>query len=190
MAQQMIGVWNKSLNKKAFESLTFKKTSKNTKMYDIYLDRHNYNTEFKSLLKNESVQPRQKVYGAILRHRVNNTFKYVLVQGRYTGKWSFPKGHAKTGESPMDCTEREVKEEIGLKNLPVPSDYTKVGFSNYYIFDLKEEIILSPQDSNEIMDTRWVTLDEMEELNLNVDASHFVKQMKEAFINIKMPIKK
>ena len=181
----MLTVWNNSLNKKAFDSLSFKKSSKNTKMYDFYQDRHDYNTEFKSYLKNESAKPRQKVYGAILRYRANNIFKYALVQGRYTGKWSFPKGHAKMGESPMDCTEREVKEETGFANLPVPSDYTKVGFSNYYIFDLKEEIKLTPSDKNEIMDTKWVTLEEMEELTLNVDASHFVKHLKEAIQNVK-----
>ena len=50
---------------------------------------------------------KQKTYGAILIYKD----KYALVQGRYTGKWSFPKGHSNEGEKPIECTKREVEEE-------------------------------------------------------------------------------
>ena len=79
-----------------------------------------------------------KTYGAILKAKEY----YALVQGRYTGKWSFPKGHSNEGENPIDCTIREVAEETGIETLPCPIEYREVGYGNYYVFILKEDIFI------------------------------------------------
>jgi 8-oxo-dGTP pyrophosphatase MutT (NUDIX family) len=122
---------------------------------------------------------RAATYGAILRIKTaTGKEKYALVQGRYTGKWSFPKGHSNEGELPIECTLREVAEEIGLDELPEPTKYIQVGYGNYFIFNLDEPLALIPRDTNEIMDTKWVTLDEMEKMPLNADASLYRKQLK------------
>jgi 8-oxo-dGTP pyrophosphatase MutT (NUDIX family) len=118
-------------------------------------------------------KPRSKTYGAILRHKSPTKTTYALVQGRYTGKWSFPKGHSRDGETALECTEREVYEETGIKQLPTPTQFLHVGYGNYYLFDFSEEITLIPSDTNEIMDTCWVSLEEMSKLDLNSDVNYF-----------------
>ncbi len=102
--------------------------------------------------------------------------KYALVQGRYTGKWSFPKGHANEGEEPIVCCRREVAEETGLDTLPEPIEYLQIGYGNYHVFHLPTTLELVPRDTNEIMDTKWVSLEEMKSMPLNADASMFIKQ--------------
>ncbi len=121
---------------------------------------------------------KQKTYGAILCIREKSGNLYALVQGRYTGKWSFPKGHSNEGEHPLECTLREVGEETGIDDLPEPTEYFQVGYGNYFLFYLEEPIPLIPRDTNEIMDTKWVTLEEMEKMPLNADASLYRKQLK------------
>ena len=128
--------------------------------------------------KPHTTQPKQKTFGAILKTRSEHT-KYALVQGRYTGKWSFPKGHSNEGEQPIECTLREVAEETGIDSLPEPTEYIQVGYGNYFVFSLKEQVPLIPRDTNEIMNTKWVTLDEMERMPLNADASLYRKRLKD-----------
>jgi len=126
----------------------------------------------------ESYNIKQKTYGAILCIKsISGNTMYALVQGRYTGKWSFPKGHSNEGECPIECTLREVGEETGIDELPDPIEYIKIGYGNYFIFNLNEIIPLIPRDTNEIMDTKWVTLDEMESMSLNADASLYRKRL-------------
>ena len=117
-------------------------------------------------------------YGAILCIKdTEGADLYALVQGSYTGKWSFPKGHSNEGELPIDCTLREVAEETGIDELPKPTEYLQVGYGNYFVFYLTEPIPLIPRDTHEIMDTKWVTLEEMERMPLNADASLYRKKM-------------
>ena len=124
-------------------------------------------------------QPKQKTYGAILciREKTGQDL-YALVQGSYTGKWSFPKGHSNEGEQPIECTLREVAEETGIDKLPEPIEYLQIGYGNYFLFNLEEPVPLIPRDTHEIMDTKWVTLEEMERLPLNADASLYRKKLK------------
>ena len=97
--------------------------------------------------------------------------EYVLVQGRYTGKWSFPKGHINEGELPLACSLREIAEETGLTELPLPTGCNQIGYGYYFMFTVKEKMELVPQDRKEIMNARWVTVNEMRKLELNADAS-------------------
>jgi len=113
-----------------------------------------------------------KIYGAIIKTKD----MYALVQGRYTGKWSFPKGHSNEGEKPIECTKREVEEETGLNRLPTPIDYIKVGYGNYFVFNLTEQTELIPNDIHEIMNTTWVTLEGMNQLNVNSDVRQYLKR--------------
>jgi 8-oxo-dGTP pyrophosphatase MutT (NUDIX family) len=133
-----------------------------------------------NISQNKEPKIRQKTYGAILCVKINSEQQgandlYALVQGRYTGKWSFPKGHSNEGEHPLECTIREVGEETGIDTLPEPTEYLKVGYGNYYLFNLMEPVPLIARDDKEIMDTKWVTLEEMEHLSLNADASFYRK---------------
>jgi 8-oxo-dGTP pyrophosphatase MutT (NUDIX family) len=71
---------------------------------------------------------------------------------------------------------REVGEETGIDKLPEPTEYLQVGYGNYYLFSLPDTLPLIPRDTHEIMDTKWVTLEEMERMSLNADASLYRKQ--------------
>ena len=157
---------------KAFSSLSFR----GKRGYSTNVMRYAEEKIFKEVVV------KQKTYGAILciKNELNGGNLYALVQGRYTGKWSFPKGHSNEGEHPFECTLREVYEETGIDKLPDPIDYLQVGYGNYFVFNLKEEIPLIPKDTNEIMDTKWVTLEEMERMSLNADASLYRKRLKGA----------
>jgi ADP-ribose pyrophosphatase YjhB (NUDIX family) len=127
---------------------------------------------------------KQKTYGAILRIKTaTGKEKYALVRGSYTGKWSFPKGHSNEGELPIECTLREVAEETGIDELPEPTEYIQVGYGNYFIFNLDDQVPLIPRDTHEIMDTKWVTLEEMEKMPLNADASLYRKQLKALYVD-------
>ena len=153
---------------KAFHSLSFR-------------GKRGYPTDLltKSVKQPVKQPVKQKTYGAILCIREKSGQDlYALVQGSYTGKWSFPKGHSNEGELPIECTLREVAEETGIDELPKPTEYVQVGYGNYFIFNLDEPIPLIPRDTNEIMDTKWVTLDEMEKMALNADASLYRKKLK------------
>lgn len=113
-----------------------------------------------------------KTYGAILKAGG----KIALVQGRYTGKWSFPKGHSNEGEMPIECTLREVAEETGIDELPAPIEYVQVGYGRYFIFSLMSEVNLNPRDTNEIIGTKWATEEDMINMNLNSDARQYVRE--------------
>ncbi len=182
----------------AFSSLSFKaKRNIDTRVFSDLSKKSTPDPYFKSLmspvaksliapdltLKKQIQQEKQqkefksKVFGAIMRYNDKNTNEvyYALIQGRYTGKWSFPKGHSNKGEEPYDCVKREVFEETGINNLPNPTSDQRIGFGHYYIFDVETKYDLQPQDKKEVMNHRWVTQSELEQLQLNVDASYFKK---------------
>ena len=145
-----------------------------------------YNNKFKSLSfrkKHNTMifrNHKSNIYGGILSTiNKNGSKKYVVVQGRYTGKWSFPKGHINENEQPMRCSLREIEEETGLteKILKKPYGFIRFGYGNYYLFRLEEESPLIPQDTKEIMDTKWATLEDLEKMQLNADASYYRKYL-------------
>jgi 8-oxo-dGTP pyrophosphatase MutT (NUDIX family) len=155
---------------KAFQSLSFRGKCG-----------YSQNIMKKSINEPNKEQIKQKTYGGIIRVK-NNMYKdlerntkYALVRGSYTGKWSFPKGHSNEGECAMACTMREIGEETGIDVLPPPLEFIHIGYGNYYVFDLDEQVPLIPRDTHEIMDTKWVTLDEMLRMPLNADVSFYVR---------------
>ena len=115
------------------------------------------------------------IYGGIIRCR--STGRYVLVQGRSSGKWSFPKGHKNSAEeSPMDCVSREVGEETGCDVLPAASKAVPLHVGYYYLFEVDEEFELKPRDVNEVGSCGWFSVEEMSRLSLNVDANKYYRE--------------
>jgi len=102
-----------------------------------------------------------------------------------TGKWSFPKGHRNTlsegpppiVEDPFACVVREVGEEIGIDNLPMPIRELPLRVGYYYLFEVYQELALNPRDLKEVQTAGWYTLEEMSDMNLNIDANMFRSQM-------------
>ncbi len=115
------------------------------------------------------------IYGAIIKCQA--TGRYLIVCGRRANKWSLPKGHADYGESPFECLVREVYEETGYLHLPNPRRSVRLWAGVYYEFEVQEEFITNPIDTNEISECRWVTANEAVALNLNIDANTYFSSL-------------
>ncbi len=149
---------------KAFQSLSFR-------------GNRGYSNTFITA-KHKQKPKKVKISGGILRRVCEDgETRYALVQGRETGKWSFPKGHSNEYELPLECCLREIAEETSIDALPMPSEYHQIGYGEYYVFDMREQPPLIPRDTKEIQNTKWVTLEEMGELNLNADATLYRKSL-------------
>lgn len=117
-----------------------------------------------------------RVYGAICK---NNENEFLLVQGRKTGHWSWPKGHIKFGEKVYDCVKREVFEETGITTLPIPTGNIKLKVGEYFTYDFKDtHPSLNPVDLNEIMNIGWFSIDEIRNnsYHCNIDVNFFAKR--------------
>lgn len=140
------------------------------------MKRPNYITALsKNRITEDQTKEKPAIYGAIIRS-INGY--YALVQGRSTGKWSFPKGHANEGESPFDCVCREIQEEIGCAKLPMPTTSLSLQVGYYYIFDVETEFELNPQDTNEVGQAGWFKPEDIRTMSINVDISHFIQRLK------------
>lgn len=121
----------------------------------------------------------RRVYGCIC---ISATNKVLLVKGRRgEKKWSFPKGHREAKDaSPLTCALRELKEETGLILKESFTGSKRFRAGEYYVFLLPDEYEPTPQDTLEIEDAKWFSLEEVCELNKNVDVSLFTQQIQKA----------
>lgn len=119
-----------------------------------------------------SYKPRWlRVYGAIC---VNPRGEVLLVCGKRSHKWSFPKGHCKHTEADEDCARRELSEETGLD---IPSTQKAVSIHKlrggmYFVFAVEDEVALTPHDHWEIEKAAWWPLNALPR-DTNIDVSIF-----------------
>jgi DNA mismatch endonuclease (patch repair protein) len=73
-------------------------------------------------------------YGAVV-YRYKNRRLEILIEHMKLGHTSIPKGHIEAGETPLECTKREIKEET---NLTVKIDQT---FSHKITYSPKPDVI-------------------------------------------------
>ena len=113
------------------------------------------------------------VYGVILLNVYNEV---VLVRGRKSMKWSFPKGHGYYWENPLEASLRELKEETGIDMKGItPDDEIRFNSGTYFVFIVSERLPLLPEDSNEIIDSMWMSLSRIKYLTTNKDLTSFYK---------------
>jgi 8-oxo-dGTP pyrophosphatase MutT (NUDIX family) len=120
--------------------------------------------------------PTFKVYGVICIWEEN----ILLVRGRRSQIWSFPKGHLKANETQLGCASRELKEESGIdlhasiqQGIAHELGFYKFYAGSYFLFAFDEKPILGTNDSWEIDTAEWVPLSDLFRLNVNVDVSWF-----------------
>ena len=159
-------VWN---NKKMYENDPIK--------YLYYKKPHNKITFKEKETRDIRQHSRIRSYGGIISSIIDNNVKYILVKGRYSGKWSFPKGHLNKGETTYECTLREIREETGLDNLTESLGTIQLCYGEYSLFIVDQEVELNPRDKNEIEAAKWFSIEEMNVLKMNADAAEFVKRM-------------
>jgi len=115
------------------------------------------------------------VYGAILLNEKRET---VIVKGRKSGKWSFPKGHGKYQEKPLDACIRELKEETGIDMTSVkPDDEVRFQSGTYFVFYVEERLILNPKDTEEVEEAVWLAISRIPYLSSNKDLKSFCKSI-------------
>jgi len=113
-----------------------------------------------------------KVYGTVCISP-NNTI--LVVKGRKSGKWSFPKGHKMRAETYIKCALRETYEETGVSLYNhAHTHYQKMSAGEYYFFDVESELETCINDSLEIEEVAWLSPIELEALNCNVDVNYWL----------------
>ena len=105
-------------------------------------------------------------YGAVVYQYIDNKLVF-LIEYMTLGHISLPKGHIEKGETPIQCTIREIKEETNLDvdvdtsfsrvitYLPKPNVSKDVTFflATPKTFDLKPQL-------EEVIDMKWVSYEE------------------------------
>jgi 8-oxo-dGTP pyrophosphatase MutT (NUDIX family) len=125
--------------------------------------------------------PELKVYGCICITKDN---KILLVKGKRSQKWSFPKGHKeRCDRSSLDCALRELKEETGLVLDDKYISVKKYKAAEYYIYSISEENRLFPVDNDEIEDAQWIPYNKIKQLDKNVDVSMFCHHIEDKVLN-------
>jgi len=120
------------------------------------------------------------VYGSVV---ITSTRKVLVVKGRKSGKWSFPKGHAEQHETELDCALRETHEETGLQ-LSKKFDRTlQLATGVYFLYLLENEIQCTPNDTNEITELSWVPIHTLKYMNVNVDINTFLRSYGHQYIH-------
>lgn len=119
----------------------------------------------------------QKVYGSICMTPMNTV---LLVKGRKSGKWSFPKGHKHKvyAETYLECAVRETREETGV-DLSDTSHVSvhRLSVGEYYLFELQGELPIVIEDTSEIEEARWMSLEDMSNVACNVDVNNFLSRL-------------
>jgi 8-oxo-dGTP pyrophosphatase MutT (NUDIX family) len=109
-----------------------------------------------------------KKCGIIVR---DHSQKYLLVYGKKSGKWGFPKGHQEEGESEEETALRELKEETGIE-LSRENLEERIRFKNNIYFNVSAAVAAASdvmrihiQDTNEILRASWFSLSDMMDLS-------------------------
>jgi mRNA-decapping enzyme subunit 2 len=116
-----------------------------------------------------------KVFGAIC---VNSLGEVLLVRGKQSNKWSFPKGHCKNNETDIQCALRELREETGVVLEGSYSSYHKLRGAGYFVFAVDGTPETKIGDHWEIDEISWWPLTCLPRLDSNVDVSIFRTLMK------------
>jgi len=115
------------------------------------------------------------VYGAVLITPMRET---VVIRGRQSGKWSFPKGHGNTNELPLEACIRELKEETGIDLKGIrPNEELRFKAGTYFVFYIQDRLELNPEDTKEVMDSMWVSLHRLPFLVGNMDLTTFCRRV-------------
>jgi len=111
--------------------------------------------------------------GGLVKH---TSGRYLFIEKK--GKWDLPKGHIEKGETPEECSLREVSEECGITGHKIikplePSyhTYTWEGISylkktNWFLMSYDGEIISSPQINEGITKVEWLVPDEISKIKI------------------------
>lgn len=122
-----------------------------------------------------------QVFGCICLDSNGNV---LLVRGRGSNKWSFPKGHKHKEESSLECAKRELMEETGIHAPSTYSSYYKMKGGEYYVFHIDSDVELSIHDTVEIDLIQWFPLNALPCTNTNIDVSIFRSHLRRYYSSL------
>ncbi len=95
---------------------------------------------------------------------INSKNQLLLVKGKHSKKWGYPKGVCEDNEDSRTCAMRETREEVGLKIQlpPNASCISVIGTKLYIVF---RDIQNCKIDLNEIDSVGLFTIDEIYKFN-------------------------
>lgn len=122
------------------------------------------------------------VCGSIL---ISPRNRILLVRGKTTGKWSFPKGHIQPGETKFECAARETFEETGLLLTPYFNQIHILSSGIYFQYYTTEKEC-NIQDSNEVEETAWIPYEDLSKYPVNLDVNAYLRKTK-SNLNLNKP---
>lgn len=110
----------------------------------------------------------------------NNKTRVLLVKGRIGEKWGPPKGHIEDYDnSPFHTATRETLQETGLIiDTTIRYKYIYAGTTQLFIIVLKEPYIPVVQDTNEIIDCKWIDIKDLCMYELNMPMKDLIRTKK------------
>ncbi len=127
---------------------------------------------------------KQKSVGAVILNPDNQVLIMYSSANKY---WEFPKGKVERGEKELDTLKREVYEETGIRRFRLHPSFRE---SIYYSFRVTNAIInkvviyylfktgAKVQVSDEHVEYKWVTLDEVDTYLKHVNQKNLVKRVR------------
>ena len=107
----------------------------------------------------------------------------LLVFGKKSQKWGFPKGHMEMGETEEETALRELREETGIR-LDNPLD-TRIRFRNnvYFLVNISKENLTQTtiEDKDEIEKMCWFSymdICKFPEYQCNFGLKHWIKKIR------------
>jgi len=109
---------------------------------------------------------------------LNKFNETVVIRGRKSGKWSFPKGHGEYRESPLDACIRELKEETGIDMRgKTPDDEIRFRSGTYFVFFVGDRLPIVPVDVQEVIEAMWIPVNRLNYLVANKDLTSFCRSV-------------
>jgi 8-oxo-dGTP pyrophosphatase MutT (NUDIX family) len=127
-----------------------------------------------------------QVFGCICLDKDGNV---LLVRGRGSQKWSFPKGHKHRKESSFECAKRELFEETGIIAPNTYTSYYKMKGGEYFVCNIDTPVSTCINDTNEIDMVQWFPLNELPTTDTNIDVSIFRSHLRKSFVGTNHSIK-
>lgn len=124
--------------------------------------------------KDEKLPPAKR--GGIIFLKKNESFndtQFLVVRGKDSGIWSFPKGRMDENENEEVCAIREVYEETGIVISSLEGkDRLKIGRNTYFIIyvdTIDEYREFNIRDTYEVDIVEWKSFSELKSLSCNKD---------------------
>lgn len=105
--------------------------------------------------------------GIIAMYFEGNNIKILLVRGKQSGKWSFPKGHAEPNEDIIQTAIREMREETAIEIEESQIDKrVKLGEYMFFLVRMYDQERVRRQES-EIIESKWMDYEDVMRLDIN-----------------------